>query len=79
MATPKPYRLDLLPQGAALMWQCVVSAKARVVKHEFEQMDNYGPETSTRLREAADRLDYLGNLARELAVYCRENGVEVCR
>ena len=77
MPTLQPLSLELRPKDAALLWQCVVSAKSRVIKHEFEQMDTYGPETSTRLREAANQIDYLGWLAKELAIYCRDNGVEV--
>ncbi len=78
MQTQAQYRLDLTPKQAALLWQCAVSGKARVTKRQIERLDTYDSQiTADALREAADHIEFLANLSKELAVYCRENGIEV--
>lgn len=68
--------LELNPGQAKLLWRCVVGQKARATKQIVERLDTYS-DLPNALRTAANEVEYLGEVARAIAKFCHDSGVDV--
>lgn len=68
--------IELNPGQAKLLWRCVVGQKARATRQIVERLDTYS-DLPNALRSAADEVEYLGQMARQIAGFCHDCGVDV--
>jgi hypothetical protein len=68
--------LELDPKQAKLLWRCVVGQQARATRQIVERLDTYS-DLPNALRQAADEVEYLRQVARQIAGFCHDAGVDV--